>query len=99
MTQASCQEHVDAAEPPPGGLVAVLHNQHVWIRKLFAEVESAKGAERRAAFDTLRTLLAIHEAGEEIVVRPISKKAADGAVAEARNAEEKKAVPGKADQD
>jgi hypothetical protein len=91
MTQAY-QEHPDAAGPPPGSLVAVLRNQHAWIKKLFAEVDSSQGADRQAAFDTLRTLLAIHEAGEEIVVRPISKKAADGAIAEARNAEEKKAA-------
>jgi hypothetical protein len=91
MTQAD-QEPANAAELPPGSLVAVLLNQHGWIRKLFAEVDSTRGKERQAAFDTLRTLLAIHEAGEEIVVRPISKKADDGAVADARNAEEKTAA-------
>ena len=91
MTQAY-QERMNAAELPPGSVVAVLLNQHAWIENLFTEVGSAQGAARRTAFDTLRTLLAIHEAGEEIVVRPVSRKAADGAVAEARNAEEKKAA-------
>jgi capsid protein len=91
MTQAY-QERMNAAELPPGSVVAVLLNQHAWIRNLFADVDAAHGAARRTAFDTLRTLLAIHEAGEEIVVRPISKKAADGTVAEARNAEEKQAA-------
>lgn len=83
---------LNADELPQGSLVAVLLNQHAWIRKLFAETVSAEGEARQAAFDTLRTLLAIHETGEEIVVRPISKKADDGAVARARNAEEKKAA-------
>jgi hypothetical protein len=91
MTEAY-QERVNAAELPPGSLVAVLLHQHAWIRTLFAEVNAAQGAERRTAFDTLRALLAIHEAGEEIVVRPVSKKAADGSIAEARNAEERHAA-------
>jgi Hemerythrin HHE cation binding domain len=91
MTQAH-QERMNAAELPAGSVVAVLLNQHAWIRNLFAEVDSAHGAARQTAFDTLRTLLAIHEAGEEIVVRPVSKKAADGTVAEARNAEERTAA-------
>lgn len=91
MSQAF-QERMNAAELPPGSIVAVLLKQHVLIRHLFAKVASAHGEARRVAFDSLRTVLAVHEAGEEIVVRPVSKKAADGSIAEARNAEEKAAA-------
>jgi len=86
------QGRANAAELPRGSVVAVLLNQHAWIGKLFAETTSAHGAERQTAFDKLRTLLAIHEAGEEIVVRPISKKTADGSIARALDAEEKEAA-------
>ena len=92
VDEAADRKRTDAAELPRGSVVAVLLNQHAWIRKLFAETTSAHGTERQTAFDTLRTLLAIHEAGEEIVVRPISKKTADGTIAQALNAEEKDAA-------
>jgi hemerythrin superfamily protein len=91
MTQAH-QERLYAAELPAGSVVSVLREQHAKIRELFAQTTAARGADRQRAFDELRELLAVHEAGEEIVVRPVSKKAADGAVADARNAEEKEAA-------
>jgi hypothetical protein len=91
MTQAR-QERVRAAELPPGSVVSVLLEQHAKIRELFAETTVARGEARRQSFDELRELLAVHEAGEEIVVRPVSKNAADGAVANARNQEEKEAA-------
>jgi hypothetical protein len=65
---------------------------HAKIRELFAATTAAHGEARRRSFDELRELLAVHEAGEEIVVRPVSKGAADGTVANARNQEEKEAA-------
>lgn len=81
-----------AAHLLPGGVVSVLLEQHTRIRELFAEVTRARGQERQRAFDELRELLAVHEAGEEIVVRPVTKNVQAGAVADARNAEEKDAA-------
>lgn len=91
MTQAH-QERLRAAELPAGSIVSVLLEQHAKIRELFAQTTAARGEARQRSFDELRELLAVHEAGEEIVVRPVSKKAADGAIAEARNEEEKQAA-------
>lgn len=91
MSQAQ-QERIQAAELPPGSIVAVLLEQHADIRDLFQQAARAHGDARQRAFDQLRELLAVHETGEEIVVRPISKRADDGAVARARNDEEKKAA-------
>jgi len=91
MTQAH-QERINAAQLPEGSVVAVLLEQHADIRDLFQKTMSVHGDARQQAFDQLRELLAVHEAGEEIVLRPISQRAYDGAVAKARNEEEKKAA-------
>jgi hemerythrin-like domain-containing protein len=91
MTQAH-QERLQAAELPAGSVVSVLLEQHAKIRDLFDKTTAAVGDARQQAFDELRELLAVHEAGEEIVVRPVTKDASNGAVAEARNHEEKEAA-------
>lgn len=91
MSQAH-QERMRAAELPPGSVISVLLEQHAKIRDLFAQTASAQGKPRQKAFDELRELLAVHEAGEEIIVRPISKQAEHGAIAGARNREEKQAA-------
>ncbi|HEX4791506.1 MAG TPA: hemerythrin domain-containing protein [Actinospica sp.] len=91
MTQAH-QERLRAAELPPGSVVSVLLEQHAKIRELFQQTGLAHGEARQRAFDELRELLAVHEAGEEIVVRPVSRQHAEGSVAEARNEEEKEAA-------
>jgi hypothetical protein len=91
MSQAQ-QERAAAAELPAGSVVSVLLEQHAKIRDLFAQTTAAHGEARQRLFDELRELLAVHEAGEEMVVRPVSKNAADGAVADARNQEEKQAA-------
>lgn len=91
MTEAD-QERLQAAQLPAGSVVSVLLEQHAKIRELFAQTSAAHGQARQRSFDELRELLAQHEAGEEVVVRPVSKDAADGAVAEARNEEEKQAA-------
>lgn len=81
-----------AATLPEGSVVAVLLEQHARIRDLFEKVGYSKGEEKQDAFDELRALLAVHEAGEEIVVRPTAAKAAGEQEAEARNDEEKRAA-------
>lgn len=91
MTQAH-QERLRAEELPAGSIVSLLLEQHAKIRDLFAQTSAAHGEDRQRAFDELRELLAVHEAGEEVVVRPVTKRADDGAVASARNEEEKEAA-------
>ncbi len=91
MTPAE-MERGFAAELAPGTVVSVLLEQHAKIRDLFAQTAESRGPARAAAFDELRELLAVHEAGEEIVVRPVTKELMDGKVADNRNAEEKAAA-------
>ena len=72
-------------------IIELLLGQHVRIEGLFARVKATAGGARQTAFDELRGLLAVHETGEEMVLRPVSKKAAGLQVAEARNREEQEA--------
>jgi hemerythrin superfamily protein len=72
-------------------VVAVLIGQHARIKALFTTVRTAAGPARQDAFEELRELLAVHETAEEVVLRPVSQKAAGQAVTDARNAEEKEA--------
>ncbi|HEV3169277.1 MAG TPA: hemerythrin domain-containing protein, partial [Actinocrinis sp.] len=86
------KEREAAAALPVGSVLAVLYNQHARIRDLFELVQSANGPGRQTAFDHLRELLAIHEAGEEMVVRPVTARIAGSDVADARNHEEAEAA-------
>lgn len=74
---------------PDGDVIRVLLEQHARIRDLFDEVECPSGRQRQEAFEELRGLLAVHEAGEQIVLRPISRASTGPEAADARNAEEK----------
>ncbi|HEX4792127.1 MAG TPA: hemerythrin domain-containing protein [Actinospica sp.] len=85
----SRQNRLRAADLPAGSVVAVLLDQHAKIRELFARTAAARGEARRRAFDELRELLAVHEAGEKSIVRPVSERALGG-VADARRQEEKR---------
>jgi hemerythrin superfamily protein len=76
----------------PRSVIAVLQEQHSQIRQLLAQVQATRGADRRMSFDRLRELLAIHEAGEEIVLRPVTEDVAGEHVARARNDEERQAA-------
>lgn len=64
------------ADAPPGprpekDVVALLLDQHERIRTLLDGVSGARTAEtRRARFDDLRLLLAVHEIAEELVTHP-----------------------------
>jgi hypothetical protein len=88
----SAADEMDAAATlPDGDVVALLLEQHARIRGLFARIALSAGEEKKQAFDELRALLAVHEAAEELILRPVAKKTAGEQEAEARNAEEKEA--------
>lgn len=75
-----------------GDVVQFLRRQHQEIRMLLDSVLSATGEARQRAFDDVRELLARHETAEEMVVRPLTRKAPQGdQVAEGRMAEENEA--------
>lgn len=77
---------------PQDDVVALLQGQHQQIRELLERVLSTSGRERQEAFDEVRELLARHETGEEMIVRPLTRKAPDGeAVAQGRMDEENEA--------
>lgn len=74
-----------------GDVVDYLKAQHATIRELFTEVLDAAGAETRdQAFTRLRTMLAVHETAEEMVVHPrVRRKIGGGAqIVDERLAEE-----------
>jgi hemerythrin superfamily protein len=81
----------DAVEQPKGDIIAVLLEQHKRIRELFSHVRGAEGEHKQQTFDELRALLAAHETGEEMVLRPVSRNDAGSEVAEERNREEEEA--------
>jgi hemerythrin-like domain-containing protein len=73
--------------------VDLLLRQHDQIRSLMDVVTDAETAEvRRAAFDELRELIAVHETAEEVIVRPVTRVKVPGGddIADARMAEENK---------
>jgi hemerythrin superfamily protein len=90
MSEAT-QDRAEAASLPEGDVIRILLEQHARIRELFSALESSPPEQRHDLFDELRALLAVHETGEEMVLRPVSKKAAGKAVADARNHEEDEA--------
>ncbi len=87
----AAEDRAKAAQLPEGDVVRILLEQHARIRELFADVSSAEGDHKKHSFDELRALLAVHETAEEMVLRPVSKKAAGDSVVEARNHEEEEA--------
>jgi hypothetical protein len=80
-----------AATLPNDDVVALLLEQHARIRGLFARIAASTGEEKKRAFDELRGLLAVHEAAEELILRPVAKKTVGEDEVKARNAEEKEA--------
>jgi hemerythrin superfamily protein len=73
-------------------VVQFLTTQHQQVRALLDEVLATTGEERQRCFDDVRELLARHETAEEMIVRPLTRKAPDGDdVAAARMAEENEA--------
>ncbi|MBP0459459.1 hemerythrin domain-containing protein [Streptomyces montanisoli] len=84
----STNDRTLAARLPQCDIVALLLDQHATIKELFAQVESGQGDAKQEAFDQLRALLAVHEVGEELVVRPVAERTAGEKEAKARNEEE-----------
>jgi hemerythrin superfamily protein len=84
-------ERAEAARLPGDDVVGVLLTQHARIRDLFDEVGKATGERKKATFDELRAVLAVHETAEEMVVRPVAERIAGKREAEARNHEEEEA--------
>jgi hypothetical protein len=75
----------------PADVVTYLKQQHEAIKALFVETLDAKNAEeQQAAFTRLRTLLAVHETAEEMMVHPRVRRKIDGGseIVEARLTEE-----------
>jgi hemerythrin superfamily protein len=54
-------------------VVDLLLDQHNEIRRLFSQVGSARGTQKRELFEDLVRLLAVHESAEEIVVHPTAR--------------------------
>jgi len=81
------QEHITTSED----VVTYLTNQHEAIKALFVETLDAKDtATQQEAFTRLRTLLAVHETAEEMMVHPRVRRKIDGGaeIADARLTEE-----------
>jgi hypothetical protein len=76
---------------PQEDVVEILLAQHERIRGLFARLRSEAGDRKQQTFDELRALLAVHETGEEMIVRPAARRAAGEGEAAARNGEEAEA--------
>lgn len=75
----------------PGDVVTYLKEQHEAIKALFVETLDAKNADdQQEAFTRLRTLLAVHETAEEMMVHPRVRRKVDGGaqIVDARLAEE-----------
>jgi hypothetical protein len=62
---------------PPPDVVDLLLEQHMRARDLMIEVLLASGEARKTAFRELVLLLSVHEAAEEEVVHPATRRAAD----------------------
>jgi len=86
------RERAEAARLPQDDIIGILLTQHARIRDLFTEVRDSRGEARKHAFDDLRALLAVHETGEEMILRPVSRRSAGPEVVKARNDEEQKAT-------
>lgn len=82
-----------ARQLPEGDVIRILLEQHAQIRELISCVQSSRNSgHKSAAFDELRELLARHEAAEEMVLRPESRRLAGDEVTARRNQEESEAT-------
>lgn len=87
MTQNAAMDTGDA-----GDVVEFLLAQHRQIGALLEDVLATTGDERQRYFDDVRELLARHETAEEMIVRPLTRKAPQGdQVADGRIVEENRA--------
>lgn len=88
----AAEDRRKAAQYPEGDVIRILFEQHARIRDLFSIVKQAQGEQRKDAWGELRALLVAHETAEEMVVRPVTKDAGGGDIADARNGEESEAT-------
>jgi hemerythrin superfamily protein len=58
-------------------VVDLLVDQHNQVRKIFGELDTARGDRKRELFEDLVRLLAIHETSEEEVVHPVARRKID----------------------
>jgi hemerythrin superfamily protein len=85
-------EDVRVVKDDASDVIEFLLNQHQQVRGLLDDVLAAEGPERQRYFDTVREMLARHETAEEMIVRPLTRKAPGGIeVAEERMNEENEA--------
>lgn len=54
-------------------VLALLERQHQQISDLLDRVLGSTGTDRKEAFDDLREMLARHETGEEMILRPLTR--------------------------
>ena len=73
------------------GIIDALRDDHDAVQDLFAQLEDAQGEKRADLFRQLVGELVRHEVAEEEIVRPISRRHAGEAVANARIEEEGRA--------
>ena len=73
------------------GIIDALRHDHDEVRKMFARLDAAAGEQRRELFQQLVSELVRHEVAEEEILRPVSKRDAGAAIANARIKEESQA--------
>jgi iron-sulfur cluster repair protein YtfE (RIC family) len=73
------------------GIIEALRHDHDEVREMFARLEAATGEQRRELFQQLLGELVRHEVAEEEILRPVSKRDAGEAIANARIKEESQA--------
>jgi hemerythrin superfamily protein len=85
-------ENVRANNDDASDVIEFLLRQHQQVRGLLDDVLAATGDERKRLFDEVREMLARHETAEEMIVRPLTRKAPAGdEIADKRMAEENEA--------
>lgn len=87
----AAEDRAEARDLPEGDVIRILLEQHARVRDLFTLIQEAPAGERQSPFDDLRALLAVHETGEELVLRPKAEGDEWKHVANDRNREEDEA--------
>ncbi|HEX4864038.1 MAG TPA: hemerythrin domain-containing protein [Acidimicrobiales bacterium] len=73
------------------GIIEALRSDHDEVREMFGRLEEATGTKRKELFQRLLSELVRHEVAEEEILRPVSKRDAGKAIANARIKEESQA--------
>ncbi len=91
-------EHATVSGTTDTDVVDFLQDQHRQVRGLLEQVRASAPSQRQAPFDAVRELLARHETGEEMVIRPVTRTLPSGnAIAQSRMNEENEAKKALAD--